>query len=326
MERGKCVLSGDYMEKLQYYIKKFSGLKVDRSKGSPAPHKAIMLLSVIQSVRSKEIIGNKIAISPELVARFRENWSLLVHNDNFKPNFALPFFHLKTEGFWQLHTYPGREVILTSSNSIKSFSSLRDTFSHASLSEELFLLLLDPETSAMLEAVLLRTYFPETTKQPTLYAPSLFERIEDKILRESPVAYRAEIEQIDEEEIFVRGGVFKKVVPRIYNQTCCVSGLRIVAGDIQMIDACHIVPFAESHDDTISNGISLCPNLHRAFDRYLITIDEEYRVVVSNQFVEQPDYLRVFSGKPIALPKKRNHFPSQENLQVHRERFGRVNG
>lgn len=33
-------------------------------------------------------------------------------------------------------------------------------------------------------------------------------------------------------------------------------------------------------DDTIGNGLSLCPNLHHAFDRGLIAIDDEYRVLV----------------------------------------------
>ncbi|WP_201288840.1 HNH endonuclease signature motif containing protein [Polaribacter septentrionalilitoris] len=40
-----------------------------------------------------------------------------------------------------------------------------------------------------------------------------------------------------------------------------------------MIDACHIVPFSISNDDTIPIGISLSPNLYRAFDRGLITIN-----------------------------------------------------
>jgi len=29
------------------------------------------------------------------------------------------------------------------------------------------------------------------------------------------------------------------------------------------------------------NGLALCPNLHRAFDRGLIAISDDYRVVVS---------------------------------------------
>ena len=48
----------------------------------------------------------------------------------------------------------------------------------------------------------------------------------------------------------------------------------------------HIVPFAVSHNDTVSNGISLGPNLHRAFDRGLVSLNSELKVIVSNSFTE----------------------------------------
>ncbi|MFC4198185.1 HNH endonuclease [Pedobacter jamesrossensis] len=32
------------------------------------------------------------------------------------------------------------------------------------------------------------------------------------------------------------------------------------------------VPFNVSHNDKVTNGIALCPNLHRAFDRGLVSI------------------------------------------------------
>jgi putative restriction endonuclease len=87
-----------------------------------------------------------------------------------------------------------------------------------------------------------------------------------------------------------------------------------------MIDACHIVPFSESHDDTISNGISLCPNLHRAFDRGLISIDEDYKVIVSSSFSESSvDYsIKQYEGKELFLPKDYEHFPSANNLLWHK--------
>ncbi|MBL7719550.1 MAG: HNH endonuclease [Flavipsychrobacter sp.] len=158
-------------------------------------------------------------------------------------------------------------------------------------------------------------------------ALNLFDAIEQKLLHEPSIQYRAEIAYADEEEIFVRGGVFKKLIPRIHNNTCCISGMQIIAGNTQLIDACHIVPFSESHDDTVSNGLSLCPNLHRAFDRHLVTIDESYRVVVSPHFAEGTDSysIRQFAGKQVLLPRERRYYPSQENLAKHRSRFERVN-
>jgi hypothetical protein len=32
--------------------------------------------------------------------------------------------------------------------------------------------------------------------------------------------------KFDKEELAARGGVFKRMVPRIYNYTCCISSMR----------------------------------------------------------------------------------------------------
>ena len=86
--------------------------------------------------------------------------------------------------------------------------------------------------------------------------------------------------------------------------------------NVSMIDACHIVPFSFSYDDTISNGIALCPNLHRAFDRGLIAINDNYRVVVSSVFKEEVTRygIRNFEGKEIILPKQSDYRPRKENF------------
>lgn len=87
-----------------------------------------------------------------------------------------------------------------------------------------------------------------------------------------------------------------------------------------MIDACHIVPFSESYDDTVSNGIALCPNLHRAFDRGLISINQDFVVRVSGNFIEEGSYsVRRFDGKRIELPSKMKHWPAIENLEWHKK-------
>jgi len=96
--------------------------------------------------------------------------------------------------------------------------------------------------------------------------------------------------------------------------------MRIETGKgFSMVDACHIVPFGLSKNDSIKNGIALCPNLHRAFDRGLIGINTEYRVEVSSSFEELPtDYgLKKLSGKSIILPFGRQYHPAKQHLQWH---------
>jgi putative restriction endonuclease len=88
-----------------------------------------------------------------------------------------------------------------------------------------------------------------------------------------------------------------------------------------LIDACHIVPFSQSHDDTISNGISLCPTLHRAFDRGLIAIDpDHFTVLVSKRLsepVESVYSILQFAGNSIQLPTEAKYRPAQKNLETH---------
>lgn len=287
-------------------------------KGTKAPHKPILLLAVIEGIEKREISSNKIQISAELVANFKDYWSQLVKDNRFSENFSLPFFHLHSDGFWHLQTLPGREILLTSSHSIKSFAHLKEVIDFAFFDKELYHLLENEHTRQILKQTLIETYFPNARLQPN----KLIGEIINQILHEPAAVYRTKAERFDEEEIFVRSGIFKKEVPKIYNYSCAISGMRIVTdADIQMIDACHIVPFSESHDDTITNGISLCPNLHRAFDRGLISLDAEYRVLVKI-FSEQENLysIKQFEGKQIRLPSSKQYFPAQENLAAHRLR------
>jgi putative restriction endonuclease len=306
------------MDLLSHYVKKFSKLKRGSVDGVKAPHKPILLLAVIEGLTKGEISCNEIKISASLVATFKDYWSQLVKDNRFSENFSLPFFHLQSEGFWHLQTLPGRELLLTASHSIKSFAHLKEVIHFAYLDKELHSLLTNVHTRQILKQTLLETYFPNVHLQPN----TLINEIINQILHEPAAIYKTKAEGFDEEEIFVRSGIFKKEIPKIYNYSCAVSGMRIITdGDIQMIDACHIVPFSVSHDDTITNGISLCPNLHRAFDRGLISLDPEYRVLVK-PFAEQENLysIKQFAGKPILFPGSRQYFPAQENLAAHRLR------
>ena len=97
-------------DQLLKYIKKFTHLRVDRSKGQPAPHKPLLLLSIIQEIEIGNIRQNKIYITAELVARFKSNFFQLIKVENFTTNFSLPFYHLKSEGFWHFHYQIGKQL------------------------------------------------------------------------------------------------------------------------------------------------------------------------------------------------------------------------
>lgn len=312
---------------LAKYLQAFKRLRIDRAHGAPAPHKPILLLSVLQTFRNGMNLNERIYITPELVALFKSNWSLLV-TTNHDCRISYPFYHLKSDKFWKLIPKPGFDDIDKIGSIVKSFSNLNAAIDCAIIEEELFLLMMDKTSNEILTQFLLNQYFPNTKENiyfQSEFQLNLFESITDKILKEPSEEYRIEIkkllEQKNEEEIFLRGSLFKREIPKIYNNTCCISGMKIDATiQVSMIDACHIVPFSVSYDDTITNGIALCPNLHRAFDRGLIAIDEDYKVVVSNSFKEdETSYsIKAFEGNLIKLPNTKSYYPLKENFGWHR--------
>jgi putative restriction endonuclease len=318
---------------LRYYCSKFEKLRRDFKNGG-APHKPILLISLIQAFQNGFYSTSEIHILPELVGLYKSNWKSLVKT-NHQCLFTLPFYHMNTEPFWELIPNKGCELWIKSKSPMRSFSNLATAIQCAIIDYELKELFLKKVESNILLHFLLDTYFAETEGNfISDSGNSYISDIENQILNESEETYKVRLLQIrkeldnDEfqEEVFVRKNIFKKEIPKIYNYTCCISGLRIDAGDnISMIDACHIIPFSESFNDTISNGIALCPNLHRALDRGLISIDNNFRVLINKRFSEpfQTVYnIKQFEGVSISLPDNYTYYPSFESLTHHRNKFG----
>lgn len=319
------------LNKYSHYFKKLN--RSSHRELGKAPHKPILLLSVLQLIRKGEILSNRIDITPELVLAFKSNWQTLV-TTNHTCNFVLPFFYSKSEPFWKL-TFLSKGA--ASLKSISTLNSLKDNVAFAAIDPELFVLMTDEVTNAFLEQVLVETYFPNATfhyKVETIekqYALEL--EIKQQMVEETGEVYQSKIKQLEsqlseeewEEERFIRGGIFKKEIPRLYGNQCCISEMKIETTiNAQLVDACHIIPFSLSNDDTISNGICLSPTLHRAYDRGLLTITEDYIVRVSPTVREtqSPYGIRQFAGKRIELPREVKHYPSVHNLSWHgKEKF-----
>ena len=313
-------------EKLPHYVYRFTHLRRDNKNGG-APHKPILLLSIIRLFEEEIIKNNQIFILPELVGSFKSNWTRLVYT-NHHSIFAMPFYHMRSEPFWKLVPNVGYEKWMELKSSIRSLNNLTAAVNHVLIDDELTELLLHSESRDILKMSILDTYFPDTKyncKDDDL--PNV------SILNENSEEYKRKIielrNKVDDnsfqEEVFIRGGLFKKEIPKIYNNTCAISGLRVDAlTDISMVDACHIVPFSQGYDDTLTNGIALSPNLHRAFDRGLISISNNYKVILNKTFVENLDSaynLTQFKGTRISLPKDPNHHPSLANFSQHRKKF-----
>lgn len=320
------------MTSIEYFIQAFSSLHVDKSKGV-APHKPILLLSIIHEYEVKRILDNRIFITPELIHTFSEIWNQLVITEHDK-RFALPFYHLRGEkgSWWNLIPKPNCEIWLENAGSMRSFANLNVAIEYAEIDLNLVQLLKNNDGRKVLREVLINTYFPHSKVTNIDYKDDNYiANLKNEILEETPVEYKKLIENLkknlDKEtyqvEIFSRNVAFRREILHLYKEKCCISGLHVSAKfTITMVDACHIVPFAESFNNNPTNGVALSPNLHRAFDRGLLSIDENYRVILSKYFtenLESPYSFNQFNSSQITLPSLEKFFPSQEYFAWHRK-------
>lgn len=155
---------------LRDYLEKFSNLNTNKQQGKIAPHKAILLLSVIDLVEQGQIQSNKIELTEKLENQFKLNWGKYVENkDVFQPIIGTPYVHLRGESFWKLIPTKGNGNTDLSKN-INSYSTnyLRSQIQYAVIDEELFDLLQDNKNRDKFRNILISTYIHSQLKTNTM--------------------------------------------------------------------------------------------------------------------------------------------------------------
>lgn len=121
----------------------------------------------------------------------------------------------------------------------------------------------------------------------------------------------------------IRDANFRRHVCDAYDDRCAVTGLRIInGGGRSEVQAAHIWGVGEGGPDVVQNGIALSGTVHWLFDRRLISLTNEYRLLVSHNKV--PAELRVLFERQldrIHLPKDERLWPHPAYIERHRERF-----
>ena len=307
---------------LSYYVKKFSKLNVSRSNGI-APNKPILLLAIIELISQGKIRQNQITLSAELIATFLNLWSYLGGTRN--SDIGLPFFHLKGDKFWHHQPKRGFEKAIASGVKIRSVALLRETVLYAYFDEELFTLLIDLNSRAVLTNTLINTWFSDKTQEieRLLQVDALAQREEELRSQGGKVYEPKDLE--DEQESIIRDKAFRNIVVSTYNYSCALCGLQILNSLGQnVVDGAHIKPFYLFRDDLINNGLSLCKNHHWAFDRFWFTINDDYTVIAADDLRETSPHstpIRKFHNHLITLPNHQQYYPRQDALQWHREIF-----
>ena len=117
-----------------------------------------------------------------------------------------------------------------------------------------------------------------------------------------------------------RDRAFKYAVRAAYDNRCALTGLRLInGGGRPEVEAAHIKPVAENGPETMSNGVALSGTVHWMFDKGLVSIGDDYRILVAKNRVPE-DALRLLNANgQVNLPNDPALYPNAHYLKFHRD-------
>jgi putative restriction endonuclease len=288
------------------------------------------MLSVLDLFEQGVVESNLIELTPDLGELFSGYWAKVLPLDRHG-NIVLPFFHLRSEGFWHLLPKPGKEEALSAVSQMRSLSQLREMVIGARLDDPLYQLLCVREPRDLLRSVLIQTYFaPELqgllveqgaiNHEVFLYSKKLLEQREQQTTKET----------VAEEETYrsiARDQGFRRAVVTAYAHRCALCGVRVRTLDGRTaVTAAHIVPWSVGYDDRPANGMALCRTCHWIFDEGLLSVSLAYEILTSSQLRvvhNMPGYLISLEGRGIVRPTQSFYWPDPESLRWHRKHIFR---
>ena len=114
---------------------------------------------------------------------------------------------------------------------------------------------------------------------------------------------------------------FMHNVRAAYSNRCAVTGLRLInGGGRPEVQAAHIQPVASNGPDSVRNGLALSGTVHWMFDRGLISIGDDYKILVSKNNVPEDAVRLLNKNGSIHLPTDQTLYPNAHYLKFHRDK------
>jgi len=272
-----------------------------------APHKPLLLLCLLDMAEAGELAGRTFMRTAGLVLRFKTYGALVSERWPTRLDLRMPFFYLRTQGFWQAFTL---EMTTAQSPESGFVNELHDEF---------FDLLGDADFRLKARLLLVSRYFEPRERVALLVSLGLCVDRADKS-EPSMAALNKEADEAARKK--GRSARFAVQVVSRYKFTCALTGLCCLTADgAAIVDAAHIEPFAESQNDDIQNGLALCKNAHWMFDEGLWSVRGDGRVVLAPQrFTENgPEGLRLqpYAGRLLQFASGVTSRPNGEYFARH---------
>jgi len=117
-------------------------------------------------------------------------------------------------------------------------------------------------------------------------------------------------------------GAFRLMVMDAYERRCAVTGERTLPA----LEAAHIRPFADHARHEVRNGILMRSDVHRLYDRGLVTVEPDLTFRVSRSIDRDYSNGKIYyalEGKHIATPRASEQQPDIHALAWHAEQVFR---
>ena len=117
-----------------------------------------------------------------------------------------------------------------------------------------------------------------------------------------------------------RDAAFSSAVRAAYNNTCALTGLKIINGGGRAeVQAAHIRPVANSGPDSVHNGLALCGTIHWMFDRGLLSLDDDLTILMAANRVPGTIQRLINPERKLLPPERPELKPHPWFLRYHRE-------
>ena len=241
------------------YIEAVKNLKTNNKWGRKSPHKAVLMLTVIELYEKNILMDNEIRYDETLKSTFLKMWNVVLPNEPlFHPDAYLPFWYLQSDNYWHIVPIRGKEDILSlmrDTNIKPSEAKLIDSVKYAELDEDLYFLMTLPSGRSSLKRALLETYSTLSNKQIERLAESQDNAIDNSVTALS-----------EYEKILSKNTVEKKlesirVDDGLINQFQCLNE------DVQLTLNIVYFTFLKKHRNEREMFKEVCPTVYDLLDK-----------------------------------------------------------
>lgn len=277
-------------------LSKISEVSVWKKGDERAPHKPLLILYALGKLLGGE---NEIRFKD-----FYEPFKVLLQEfgpprKSYHPEF--PFWHLRTEGLWEVEPVTGWTMKKGGSSPSKADLLERHAVGRF-VPEVQYMLLHDPGLPEEVVSLVLNNHFPDSIHEDILEATHL-EQLQTAKPRRDPR--------------------FREEVLRVYGYRCTICGFNLRLDNAPLaLDAAHIRWHQANGPSIVSNGLALCALHHKLFDRGAFTLSETLRIEVSarvNGTDGLLEFLTRFSRNRIAMPNIRTARPDLRFVRWHQQ-------